>query len=341
MQLGIRPTLNNDHKKNENYRMNILVTGCAGFIGQKVAEKLIERGDKVIGVDNLNDFYDPRLKEWRLGILQKFENFAFYRQDIENHDALEKIFETHNIDAVINLAARAGIRVSVENPWIYYDTNVKGTLNLLECCKIHDVNKFLLASSSSVYGLNDIPFSENNFTDTPLSPYAASKKSAEVLCYTYHHLYGLDVTIPRYFTVYGPAGRPDMAVFKFINSIDEGKQIEIYGDGKQSRDFTFIDDIAEGTIRGLQLKGFNIFNLGDNKPVELLEIIKLIEQSLGKKTGINFQKSHAADVFTTCADICLSEGLLGWKPGIAIAEGIGKTVNWYVENRNWINNLDL
>ena len=319
--------------------MNYCVTGCAGFIGQKVAEKLLEQGDAVVGVDNMNDYYDPLLKEWRLSVLRKFERFTFHRQDIENYKALEELFSTYSFDAVFNLAARAGVRSSVENPWIYYDTNVKGTLNLLECARKYHVRKFLLASSSSVYGENTIPYSEGDNTDRALSPYAASKKSAEVLCYTYHYLYGLDVTIYRYFTVYGPAGRPDMATFRFIRNIDEGKAIDVYGDGKQKRDWTYIDDIAAGTVSGIKLSGYNTINLGNNTPVELMEIIKLIESEIGKKAKINYLTKHQADVFATWADISRGNSLLGWQPEIGYAEGITRTVEWYKNFKNWIKQL--
>jgi len=234
----------------------ILVTGVAGFIGHKVADVLLQRGLSVVGIDNMNDYYDPRLKEWRLISLKKNPCFHFIQSDIDDYRVLKDIFENHPIDAVINLAARAGVRASVADPWVYLDTNIKGTLNLLECCKERGINKFILASTSSLYGFNEMPFEETQRTDTPLSPYGATKKGAEVLCYSYHYLYGMDIIIPRYFTVYGPAGRPDMSIFKFIKNMDLGKAIPVFGDGKQRRDFTYIDDIAEGTVRCLDLSGF-------------------------------------------------------------------------------------
>jgi len=322
--------------------MHILVTGCAGFIGHKAAELLLKRGDDVTGVDNLNDYYDPRLKEWRLSTIRDYERFSFFRYSIENRRAMEKLFQnTRPFDAVVNLAARAGIRASLDNPWLYIDTNITGTLNLLECCKKYSVRTFVLASSSSVYGLNEIPFLESDSTDTSLSPYAASKKSAEILCHAYHHLYDIEIAVLRFFTVYGPAGRPDMAIFTFIKNIDEGKPIQIYGDGKQSRDFTYIDDIADGTIQSLGLRGYTILNLGDNKPVDLMTVISLIEKALGKKADIRYCDRHAADVTATWADIHRAGDLLGWKPRIDISEGISRTVQWYLQNKPWIRELAL
>ncbi|MBM4128807.1 MAG: NAD-dependent epimerase/dehydratase family protein, partial [Nitrospira sp.] len=237
---------------------HVLVTGCAGFIGWRVSERLLEEHRVVIGVDDLNDYYDPRLKQWRLHSLSKYPNFTFKILDIAQYEHLRKLFSEYAFDAVINLAARAGVRASVENPWVYLDTNVKGTLNLLECCKETGVNKFVLASTSSIYGLKDIPFSETDMTDAPLAPYSATKKGAEVLCYSYHYLYGLDISIPRYFTVYGPAGRPDMSIFIFIKRIDNGLPISVFGDGKQKRDFSYIDDVADGTLKCLQPFGYEI-----------------------------------------------------------------------------------
>ena len=238
-----------------------MVTGCAGFIGWKVAEKLLAENINVVGIDNMNDYYDTKLKEWRLQQLkvkseklkaEKDTEFFFNKSDIGNFDEIKKIFSSHKIDAVINLAARAGVRASVEDPWVYLDTNTKGTLNLLECCKDFGVKKFVLASTSSLYSFNEMPFRETDRTDTPLAPYSATKKAAEALCYSYHYLYNLDISIPRYFTVYGPAGRPDMSIFIFIKNIDNSIPITVFGDGKQKRDFSFIDDIADGTIKCLQ-----------------------------------------------------------------------------------------
>ncbi|MEW6067441.1 MAG: GDP-mannose 4,6-dehydratase [Nitrospirota bacterium] len=326
----------------------ILVTGCAGFIGWKVSEKLIEDNVNVVGIDNINDYYDPILKEWRLKQLKvksqkskvkDSETFIFHQCDIGDFNGVKKVFSTHKLDAVINLAARAGVRASVEDPWIYLDTNVKGTLNLLECCKEFGVKKFVLASTSSLYGLNEMPFRETDRTDSPLAPYSATKKGAEVLCYSYHYLYGLDISIPRYFTVYGPAGRPDMSIFIFIKNIDNGIPITVFGDGKQQRDFSYIDDIADGTLKCLQPSGYEIFNLGNDNPVELMYMIKLIEDALQKKAVIKFLPRHPADVFATWAHIEKSKDKLNWYPKTTIEEGIKKTVQWYLENREFINSL--
>ena len=318
----------------------VLVTGSAGFIGWKVSERLLEENINVVGVDNLNDYYDKRLKEWRLSSLNKNQNFSLKILDISEYEPLKEIFsEKNKIDAVINLAARAGVRASVEDPWVYLDTNVKGTLNLLECCKEFGVNKFVLASTSSLYGLNEMPFRETDRTDSPLAPYSATKKGAEVLCYSYHYLCGLDISIPRYFTVYGPAGRPDMSIFIFIKNIDNGIPITVFGDGTQQRDFSYIDDIADGTLKCLQPSGYEIYNLGNDNPVELMYVINLIEDILGEKAVIKFLPRHPADVFATWAHIEKSREKLNWYPKTTIEEGIKKTVEWYLENREFVNSL--
>ena len=317
-----------------------LVTGCAGFIGSRITELLLERGDTVVGVDNLNDAYPPPLKEWRLAQLQKFPSFEFEQRDITHFDALKELFQQYKFDAVMNLAARAGVRASVENPWIYFDTNIIGTLNLLELCKEFGVKKFLLASTSSIYGESEMPFREDQRTDFQLSPYAASKKGAESLAYTYHYLYGIDITIPRYYTVFGPAGRPDMSVFKFIHRIAEGLPIPVYGDGSQERDFTYIDDIARGSIAALKPLGFEVINLGSDRPVKLNHVIHLIEKYLEKKAQIEYQPRHPADVPKTWADITRAKELLSWRPLVSIEEGIQRTVEWYLENREWVRNVE-
>lgn len=321
---------------------NILVTGCCGFIGYKVSELLFKQGSAVIGVDNINDYYDPRLKEWRLAQLsvKGGAEFSFHQCDIGSFDAVKTVFANYKIDAVINLAARAGVRASVEDPWAYLDTNLKGTLNLLECCKINDIKKFVLASTSSVYGDNKkMPFNVTDSTDHPLAPYSATKKGAEVMCYSYHYLYGIDITVLRYFTVYGPAGRPDMSIFKFIKNIDTGKPIPVFGDGKQNRDFTYIDDIAEGTIKGLKSVGYEAFNLGNDRPVELMYVINLIEKKLGKKAGIQWLPLHPADITATWADISSSREKLGWSPKTSIEDGVENSVRWYIDNRDFVRNL--
>jgi nucleoside-diphosphate-sugar epimerase len=317
----------------------ILVTGCAGFIGWKVSEKLLAENVSVVGIDNMNDYYDTKLKAWRLDQLKRNSQFTFHQRDIGIFQEVKTVFANHQIDAVINLAARAGVRASVEDPWAYLDTNTKGTLNLLECCKDSGVKKFVLASTSSLYGFNEMPFRETDRTDTPLAPYSATKKGAEVFCFSYHYLFGLDVSIPRYFTVYGPAGRPDMSIFIFIKNIDTGIPITVFGDGKQKRDFSFIDDIADGTLKCLQPFGYEIFNLGNDNSVELMYVINLIENALGKKALIKFSPRHPADVVATWADIEKSKARLGWYPKTTIEDGIKKTVQWYAENRDFVKSL--
>jgi UDP-glucuronate 4-epimerase len=227
----------------------------------------------------------------------------------------------------------------VEDPGGYLDTNVKGTLNLLECCKEYNIQKFILASTSSLYGNHEIPFRESDSTDTPLAPYSATKKGAEVLCYSYHYLFGIDISIPRYFTVYGPAGRPDMSIFIFVKNIDRGIPITVFGDGKQKRDFSYIDDIVDGTLQCLQPFGYEIFNLGNDNPVELISVINLIEEALDKKAVMKFLPRHPADVVATWADIRKSREMLDWCPKTAIEDGIRKTVQWYVQNREFVNSL--
>ena len=318
----------------ESRNRNLLVTGCAGFIGWKVTEKLLERGSSVVGIDNLNDYYDPMLKALRLSELGKHRRFLFIKEDITEFPMMERLFREHQFDAVINLAARAGVRASVEDPWTYYHTNVTGTLNLLELCRRNEIKKFVFAGSSSVYGANDVPFSEDDNTDRPLSPYAASKKAAEVLTYTYHYLHNLDVTVLRYFTVYGPRGRPDMSIFKFLSSILNEEDIEVFGDGKQLRDFTYIDDIAEGTIRALAPCGYEIINLGNDNPVELRYVIGLIEKAVGKRARITNLPRHPADVPSTQANIENARRLLNWKPEVSIDEGIRRTAEWYLKFQN-------
>lgn len=318
---------------------NILVTGAAGFIGAKVSEKLLEQGISVIGIDNLNEYYDLKLKHWRLDILKTFNNFVFYHLDIENYDALKTIFQLYRFDAVINEAARAGVRYSLENPFVYLSTNTNGTLNLLELCRVHNVGKFVLASTSSLYAGQPLPFKEDLPVNSPISPYAASKKAAEAFAYSYHHLYGIDVSVLRYFTVYGPAGRPDMSVFRFMKWIWEEKPLKVFGDGSQSRDFTYIDDIAEGTVKALKPLGYQFINLGNNNPHKLSDLISLIEIYLGKKAQIEYKKFHKADMMETWADIDKAKKILEWKPQIELDEGIKRTADWFRKNYYLIKNV--
>ncbi|RLA85569.1 MAG: nucleotide sugar epimerase [Deltaproteobacteria bacterium] len=323
--------------------MRYLVTGAAGFIGSQVARLLLQSGERVVGVDNLNEAYDPRLKNWRLDQLRGFANFSFYRLDICDQKALGGLFEKEGpFDAVLNLAARAGVRASVEDPQGYFETNVTGTLNLLELCRRYGIRKFVLASTSSLYGAhNPRPFREDADTSYPLSPYAASKKAAEALCYTYHYLHGIDVTVLRYFTVYGPAGRPDMSIFRFIRWIAEGEPLVVFGDGSQQRDFTYIDDIARGTLSALKPVGYQIINLGSDRPVSITELINLLEGLLSKKARVVHQPPHAADVPATWADITKARELLGWEPQTGLEEGLKRTVMWYFDNRGWAREIKL
>lgn len=319
----------------------VLVTGAAGFIASKVCELLLQQGRTVVGIDNINDAYDVRLKHWRLTQIQEHPAFTFYKVDIANREAVEQaVFASHRFDSVINLAARAGVRQSVENPWVYVDTNMTGTLNLLELCHTYEVGKFVLASTSSLYGANNPrPFREDANTNGPLSPYAASKKAAEVMCYTYHYLYGIDVTVLRYFTVYGPAGRPDMSLFRFVQWINEGRPVIVFGDGEQERDFTYVEDIARGTIAGLRPVGYEIINLGSDQPVVLMDAIRLVEELLGKSAKLEYRPRHPADVLATWADIGTAEQVLGWRPQVPFEQGVANLVEWYKVNHSWARDI--
>jgi nucleoside-diphosphate-sugar epimerase len=319
----------------------IMVTGAAGFIGSKVSEMLLEEGHQVIGVDNLNAYYDIKLKLWRLDNLKKYDNFKLYKFDIENYKELKSVFQLNCPEAVINLAARTGVRYSLEDPFIYLSTNSGGNLNLLELCREYGVPKFVLASTSSLYAGQKMPFKESLPVNTPISPYAASKKAAEMMAYTYHYLYGLDVTILRYFTVYGPAGRPDMAAFRFIKWMIKGLPLVIFGDGCQKRDFTYIDDIARGTIRALKPLGYEIINLGNNNPYKLSEVIKLMEKSVGKKAHFDYKEFHKADMQTTWADISKAQELLNWQPQVSLEKGIKRTVEWTKSNWEWVQKIKI
>lgn len=325
-----------------------LVTGAAGFIGSKVCQFLLADGQRVVGLDNLNDAYDIRLKQWRLAQLEGRPGFEFHRLDITDWETLRQRFErwqaertnTLPFNAVINLAARAGVRQSVANPWIYFETNITGTLNLLELCRAFEIKKFVLASTSSLYGAkNPRPFREDANTNGPLSPYAASKKAAEVLCHTYHYLYDIDVTVFRYFTVYGPAGRPDMSLFRFVQWISEGRPVTVFGDGQQSRDFTYVDDIARGTIAGLKPVGYEVINLGSDEPIVLNEAIQLVEELVGKKSHLVYKPRHPADILASWANIGRAERLLGWRPQTQFKAGVAELVAWYRTNRDWAKNV--
>jgi UDP-glucuronate 4-epimerase len=316
------------------------VTGAAGFIASKVSEILLERGHTVLGVDSMNDAYDVRLKEWRLQQLVQTPRFEFTRCDINDRASLNPLFSQNPV-AVVNLAARAGVRQSVENPWVYVDTNMKGTVTLLELCREFGVRKFLLASTSSLYGAhNPRPFREDADTNRPLSPYAASKKGAEALCATYNHLYKIDVAVPRYFTVYGPGGRPDMSLFRFVQWISEGQPVLVYGDGTQSRDFTYVEDIARGTLAALELEGYNTINLGSDTPVVLMDAIRLVEKLTGKKANLVFKPMHSADVMATWADTTVARTKMGWEPKVSFENGVQALVEWYMKNRDWAKTIN-
>jgi UDP-glucuronate 4-epimerase len=320
-----------------------LVTGAAGFIGARVAALLLEQGHQVVGIDSLNNAYDVRLKQWRLQQLQAQAGFAFSRGDLADRVVIETLWKKHDgdaLDAVINLAARAGVRQSTENPYVYFETNVSGTLNLLELCRLGGVKKFVLASTSSLYGAeNPRPFKEDAPTDRPLSPYAASKKAAEAMCYTWHFLYGIDATVLRYFTVYGPAGRPDMSMFRFAQRISEGRPIVLYGDGNQERDFTYVDDIARGTIAAIQPLGFETINLGGDRPLKILDVIAMIEELTGRKAVVERQPAHPADVPATWADIGKARKLLHWEPQTNLEDGVHKLVEWYRAEQSWASQI--
>ena len=318
-----------------------LVTGAAGFIASQVCELLLSEGNEVVGIDNMNDYYDVRLKEYRLNLLQEgryASSFDFRELDIESHGSLQKLFgEFDGFDAVLNLAARAGVRYSMENPHVYLSTNAEGTLNLLECMRFSGCNKLVLASTSSLYAGQSMPFTEDLAVNEPLSPYAASKKAAELMAYSYHKLYGLDVSVVRYFTVFGPAGRPDMSIFRFIKWIDEGVPVEIFGDGSQSRDFTYVTDIARGSVAATKEIGYEIINLGGGRnPVSLNVIIESLEALLGKKAEVDYKPFHVADLMETWADIEKAKNLFGWSPSVSLEEGLEKSVQWYFANREWL-----
>lgn len=321
---------------------NYLVSGAAGFIASRVIEMLLDAGHAVVGVDNMNDAYDVRVKEYRLKKLQSRPNFTFHRSDI----AERKVFadtsplRQQTYSAVIHLAARAGVRQSVENPWVYVDTNITGTMNLLEFCRELHIPKFILASTSSVYGKNaPLPTPETYTSNYPLQVYAATKKSAEVLCHVYHYLYGLDVTVFRYFTVYGPAPRPDMVMFRFTQWITEGRTLRVNGDGEQSRGFTYLDDIARGTLLGLKPLGYEIINLGGHEVIKINELIRLLESMTKQTAKIEYHPPHPADMSTNWADVDKAHKLLGWVPVTGLNDGVAKLVEWYNQERAWASDI--
>lgn len=325
-----------------------LVTGCAGFIANRVVQLLLSAGHHVVGVDNMNDYYDVSLKRYRLAQLAEpvdsrwSERFDFFEADIEDAVALNQIFDQFTFDAVINLAGRAGVRYSMVNPTVYMTTNAVANLLLLEEIKKRGIEKYVLASTSSLYAGQSMPFVETLPVNTPISPYAATKKAAEAMAFTYHHLHNVDVTVVRYFTVYGPGDRPDMAIHRFIQWIDRGIPIQIFGDGSQSRDFTYVDDIARGTIDALMPVGYEIVNLGGgNQPVEINTVIEKLEKLLGKKAEVEHLPSFKADMKITWANIDKAARLFHWKPEISLENGLADCVNWYRENLPWSSQISL
>lgn len=327
----------------------ILVTGAAGFIGSHLAGRLLDRGDEVVGIDNLNDYYDVQLKKDRLARLEQRDNFRNYQVSLEDRDVIADIFRKEKFDRVVNLAAQAGVRYSLINPHAYMDSNIVGFMNILEGCRHNDVEHLVYASSSSVYGANTtMPFSVHHNVDHPVSLYAASKKANELMAHTYSHLYGLPTTGLRFFTVYGPWGRPDMAMFLFTSAILEGRPIDVFNHGKMRRDFTYVDDIVEGVIRTLdntatpnpQWSGdipdsatskapYKIYNIGNNSPVELMHLIETIENTIGKEAKKNMLPIQPGDVPATYADVDDLVNDVGFKPSTSIEEGVGNFISWY------------
>ncbi len=311
--------------------MNVLITGGAGFIGSHVADKLLETGDKVFCVDNFNDYYDSDAKKKNIKAALENRNYKLFREDILNFNALDKIFQQSKPDKIIHLAARVGVRLSIKEPLLYADVNIKGTMHVLELARKHGIKSIVFASSSSVYGANKkIPFSEDDRTDRPISPYGATKKAGELMCHSYHSLYGMSIACLRFFTVYGERGRPDMAPLKFTKLISEGKEIEMYGNGRTKRDYTYVGDIVQGVVAALDRElGFEIINLGNSNAVELNQLISVIEKETGKKARIKQMPMQQGDIENTYADISKAKRLLGFAPKTKIEAGIRKLVNWY------------
>ncbi|SDJ86184.1 NAD-dependent epimerase [Natronincola ferrireducens] len=331
--------------------MKILITGAAGFIGFHLSKKLLDDSYQIIGIDNLNDYYDPNLKQSRLEILGKYNNFIFHKVDLKDKAEVDNIFETYQPTHVINLAAQAGVRYSIENPYAYVDSNLTGFMNILEACRNYPVEHLLYASSSSVYGGNKVaPFSTNHNVDHPVSLYAATKKSNELMAHTYSHLYGIPTTGLRFFTVYGPYGRPDMAYFSFTKDILAGKPIKVFNHGKMERDFTYIDDIVEGIVKlidkapnankdwdeskddlSTSFAPYKIYNIGNNNPVQLMRFINALESALGKEAEKVYMDMQPGDVHRTYADVSDLERDINFKPSTSIEDGLAKFVDWYKE----------
>jgi nucleoside-diphosphate-sugar epimerase len=318
---------------------NYLITGAAGFIGARTASLLAADGHSVLGIDNLNDAYDVRMKQHRLEKLRGLRGFDFRKLDVANRSDVDGL-RAEKFDAVIHLAARAGVRASVENPGLFYETNVMGTLHLLELCRQRGIPKIVLASTSSIYGANPpYPTPESASSSEPLQPYAASKKAAEVLAHSYHFLHGLDVTVLRYFTVYGPAGRPDLAMFRFCQWIHEDQPVRVNGTGEQSRGFTYLDDIAKGTIMALRPLGFEVINLGGHEVITINGLIKMLEQNIGKRARVEYGPPNLADMLSNWADVSKAGRLLGWEPQFSLQSGVQRLVDWYRTERDWARSI--
>lgn len=315
--------------------MTILVTGGAGFIGSHLVERLLSQDKKVVVIDNFNDFYTPVYKRENISAVIRDPNLRLYETDIRDKAACQEIFERHQIEKVIHLAAQAGVRPSIENPLLYEDINCKGTLNMLELSKLYGIKQFIFGSSSSVYGNNKkVPFSEDDPVNEPISPYAATKRAGELYCYNYHHLYKMSISCLRFFTVYGPRQRPDLAIRKFTELIDNNQPITVYGDGTTQRDYTFFSDIIDGVISVLDKQfDFEIINLGDSRPVQLKRLIELIEQELDKKAHMNKLPEQPGDVQRTYADIRKAERFLCYNPKISIEQGIRLFITWYKDRK--------
>ncbi len=315
--------------------MKILITGGAGFIGSHLTEKLLHDGHEVTCLDNFNDYYDPNIKRKNIQSVVDHPQFKLVEADILDVSFLETLFDSQPFDVIVHLAARAGVRPSIQQPLLYEQVNVQGTMNLLELCKKHGIKKFVFASSSSVYGANKkTPFQETDFVDNPISPYAATKKAGELICYTYHKLYNISVNCLRFFTVYGPRQRPDMAIHKFARLIANGQPIPVFGSGKSRRDYTYIADILQGILGAIDnCDGYNIYNLGESNTVELLYLIELIQNALGMKALLDFQPDQPGDVPITYADISKARAELKYDPQINIEEGIKQFVKWFVQNK--------
>ncbi len=314
--------------------MKLLVTGAAGFIGSHLVDRLLNTGYQVSGIDNFDPFYNPKIKEKNISGALQSTQFKLFRCSILNKSELDRIFTRGNFDLVIHLAAKAGVRPSIQDPTGYFQVNAEGTLNLLELCCKHHIGKFIFGSSSSVYGNNKkIPFSEQDPVDHPISPYAASKKSAELICHNYYHLYKIKIFVLRFFTVYGPRQRPDLAIHKFFKLINKNKPIPIFGNGETYRDYTYIDDIINGIVTSIKkVKGYEIINLGESEPIKLKKLIRLIEKTVGRKVEKRYLEKQPGDVNKTCADIQKAKKLLNYHPSTHMEEGLKQFYDWFKNN---------